>query len=145
MLVIDAQTGTILNAEHCFIVDEDKLNDQSKADLDSGNDSEVGSVARTYGVSLMEMGHNTGWGDNKYGYTVSYSPLSIKDEAEAYIEGGVITANEPEFEALMWVRNLPPAQLEDISLYIINDESVWDGFRELFLEAVMNAWEKRSK
>lgn len=144
MLVIDAQTGTILNVEQCFIVDDSKLNDKGRELLESGNDSDVSLVAQAFGTSLLEIGQDTGWGDNKYRYSVSYSPLSIRDEAQAWIDGGVIDQGDNLYDPLMWIINdATDEELGAISYRIVTDDGVWDQFRRRLSDNILEAWEER--
>ena len=131
-LIIDAVTGTILNAEGCYIVEE---KDILSEDL---SDSEIGALAERVGKSIQKMGTDTGWGDNAYRYSVSYSPLSLKDEADSLIEGGVFTEEDSVYWALQWlIKEATQEQLEDISQYIMEHDSLWDGFKDNLLEGVM--------
>lgn len=131
-LIIDAVTGTILNTEGCYFVDEKDILGE---DL---SDSEIGALAQRVGKSVQQMGLDTGWGDNKYRYSVSYSPLSIKDEADAYLVGGVYTKEDSVYWALQWVINeATQEQLESISDYIVGYDSIWDDFRVHLLDGIM--------
>lgn len=133
-LIIDATSGTILNADDCYIVLAEDLPDMELSD------SEVGSIAKKHGLSLLKLGADTGWGDNAYRYTVSYSPLSIRDEADSLLEGGIYESPEDEKykRALEWVRSTAdPDQLAAISDFVMGHDGVWDGFRENLMEAVM--------
>lgn len=133
-LIIDATSGTILNAEDCYIVLAEDIPDMELSD------SEVGSIAKKHGLSLLKLGADTGWGDNAYRYTVSYSPLSIRDEADSLLEGGIYESPEDEKykRALEWVRSTAdPDQLAAISDFVMGHDGVWDGFRENLMEAVM--------
>jgi hypothetical protein len=131
-LIIDAVTGTILNAEGCYIVEEKDILGE---DL---SDSEISALAERVGKSVQKMGTDTGWGDNSYRYSVSYSPLSLKDEADSLIEGGVFVKEDSAYWALQWAMNeATQEQLEDISSYIMEHDSVWNDFRDNLLEGIM--------
>lgn len=121
-LIIDTTTGTILNAEGCYVVDD---TDWTNDDL---SDHEIAELAAKSGKSLMKIGSDTGWGDNSYKYTVSYSPRSIKDEADSILEGGVYEEGDREYEALVWAKDADLKDLEPISETIMNQDAVWDGF-----------------
>lgn len=139
-LIIDATSGTVLDAENCYIVDTEQLSDIENAELEDGTDSEIAHVAKTSGIAVKQIGADTGWGDNAYRYTVSYSPLSIKDEADSLLEGGIYESPEDEKykRALEWVRSTAdPDQLAAISDFVMGHDGVWDGFRENLMEAVM--------
>ena len=132
-LIIDATTGTVLNVENCYIVDDDTLTD------DTYSDSELCEIAKT-GISVFEMGQDTGWGDNKYRYSVSYSPLSIKDEAETRLFAGMYDPDEPEYATMKWAVDAPIEKLEEVSSLIMEDNNTWADFYSnmvLALEYIM--------
>ena len=135
--IVDATTGTIVDISNCYIVDPEDLGDM---DL---SDNEISEIAKEKGISVVEMARDTGFGDNKYRYTVSYSPLSIKDEADMLIEGGVYTEDDGAvFEALMWAKDATTEELTAVAEHIMAYDSVWDGFRDSLVEAVTFAYKE---
>ena len=146
-LIICAQTGTILHAEHCYVV-EDGMTSPEAMELGiammEGDDSAIGNIAKTIGISVVKMGEGTGWGDNQYRWTVSYSPRSLRDEAYAYLEGGVYEESDPEYAALVWVaEQATQEELESLSDDIMSHDSVWDGFRSALVEQVRESYANR--
>lgn len=142
-LIIDATNGTILNMGDCYIVDAELLGDDIML-----SDREAGELANTHGISVAEMARDTGFGDNKYRYTVSYSPLSIKDEAYSLLDGGIY--EDPEDEnyknALTWAsEKATQEQLEAISNLIMGQDSVWNDFRENLMEGLMFIYKEENK
>jgi hypothetical protein len=134
--VIDTQTGTMLNVEHCYIVEATHLPDE---DL---SDSELSKLATEKGTSLTEIGSDTGWGDNKYCWTVSYSPYTFVDEAIAWLDGGIYTEGETEHEALVWVASkATKADLAEMSSTIMSYDSIWDGFRGLVMDVILEHYQ----
>jgi hypothetical protein len=127
--IIDATNGTILNMNDCYLVDAELLGDDIML-----SDSEAQQLANEHGISVAQMARDTGFGDNAYRYTVSYSPLSIKDEADSLLEGGVYEEGDREYEALVWAKDADPKDLERVSNAIMSQDSVWDGFRENLTE-----------
>ena len=109
-LIIDTQTGTILNIEHCYIVEASELSE------DDFTCSELQAVADRAGISISTMGRDTGWGDNKYSYAVSYSPKSIHDECLMFLDGGIYDETDREWHAVKWVlETATQEQIEDLS------------------------------
>ena len=53
-LLIDSQSGTIVNADHCYIVDTDDLTSEESA-LEAFSDEEISNIARKHGISLQSM------------------------------------------------------------------------------------------
>jgi hypothetical protein len=131
--IIDTQTGTMVSADYCYIVDDADITE----DLNPMSDTELSELAEKVGVSLRSIGQDTGWGENKYRYTVSYSPLSIKDEADSLLEGGVYVEGDREYEALVWAKNADPKDLEEVSDSIMSQDAVWDGFRDNLTEMLV--------
>ena len=131
-LIIDATNGTILNMNDCYIVDAELLGDDIML-----SDREAQEIANKHGISVAEMARDTGFGDNKYRYTVSYSPLSIKDEAYSLIEAGIYDEDDREYEALVWAKDANPEELEVVSESIMNQDAIWDGFRDNLTEMLI--------
>jgi hypothetical protein len=131
-LIIDTQTGTILNIEHCYIIEDTDLKEEYELTCD-----ELQEVADRSGIYINKMGNDTGWGDNTYRYTVSYSPKSIKDEADSILEGGIYEEGDREYEALVWAKDADLNDLTDISDSIMSQDGVWNGFRENLTEMLV--------
>lgn len=130
-LIIDAVTGTILNAEGCYIIDDTDITS------DDFTDREIAELAERVGKSIKKIGTDTGWGDNAYRYTVSYSPLSIRDEANSLIEGGIYGEDEEEHSLLMWAgEDATEEELTEVSNYIMSWESIWQDFGSTVMEAL---------
>jgi hypothetical protein len=139
-LIIDTQTGTILNIEHCYIVEARELSE------DDFTCSELQEVADRAGISIQEMGRNTGWGDNKYSYAVSYSPKSIRDECESFIDGGIYDETDREWHAVKWVLDMATQeQIENLSKWIMSNEGVWNEYRSNLMETLMFVYAEETK
>lgn len=137
-LIIDATTGTVLNIDDCYIVETEQLDDHDTELLEVASDGELSDIARRYGKSIKAIGQDTGWGDNKYAYSVSYSPLSIKDECESFIEGGIYDESDREWHAVKWVLETATLeQIEDISSWVMSNEGVWNDYRSNMMEFLM--------
>jgi hypothetical protein len=144
-LIIDKTTGTVLNLEGCVIVETDDLNDYDSHLLEEASDSELSDIGERCGISIEQMGRDTGWGDNKYKWAVSYSPLSIKDETQMLVEGGVYTEEDKEWKALQWIQTeATKADLEDLSDWIMSGDSVWDGYKSNLMEWLVHIYNNRN-
>ena len=138
-LIIDTQTGTILNIEHCYVIESEELG------VDDFTSSELQAVADRCGKSISEMGSDTGWGDNSYRYTVSYSPLSVKDEADSLLEGGVYEEGDMEYNSLVWARDEANSEeLKFVSDWAMVHDSVWEGYRGNLTEALVWVYKNKS-
>jgi hypothetical protein len=51
-LIIDAQSGTIVNAADCYIVDTEQLSDIENSELEDGSDSQITDIALRHGYSV---------------------------------------------------------------------------------------------
>lgn len=134
-LIIDAMTGTILDASECYIVFDDSLTETQEALLDSGSDSTVGELAREAGVPLS--GDALEW--ILYGRmtSVSYGPSALREEARAIMEVMGPILEQEERDPLEWVINsASDVELAHLGQHILNDDAVWNGFRRNFLEAL---------
>jgi hypothetical protein len=144
-LIIDKTTGTVLNLEGCVIVETDDLNDYDSHLLEEASDSELSDIGERCGISIEQMGRDTGWGDNKYKWAVSYSPLSIKDETQMLVEGGVYTEEDKEWKALQWIQTeATKTDLEDLSDWIMSGDSVWDGYKSNLMEWLVHIYNNRN-
>jgi hypothetical protein len=137
-LIIDATSGTVLDADNCYVVEDSVLTE------DDYSDSELCEIAKT-GKSVAEMGRDTGWGDNAYRHTVSYSPLSLRDEARVYIDGGIYVEGDPEWDALNWAENATADELSEVSDHIMAYDGVWDDFRANFIECLIDVYNRNKK
>lgn len=145
-LIVDALTGTIIDADTCYIVDTEELSAEDDALLSGGSDSEASEVAQRVGVSVSQMGRDTGWGDNRYSWTVSYSPLTLKEEAQemlgqlsmAYGDGK--GDDEGLYNALVWAsEEASLAELGTLADTIMAyDEEVWHGWKRNFSENLVD-------
>ena len=132
-LIVDATNGTILNMNDCYIIDAELLGDDIVL-----SDREVQELANEHGISVAKMARDTGFGDNAYRYTVSYSPRSIKDEADSLLDGGVFIEEDKEYKALLWVKDeATPEELETITDGAMSNDSVWQEFRETLIPEIM--------
>ena len=52
MLIICTQSGIVLQAKHCKLVDDEALTEEQQEPLWCGSDSEIIELANTYGESL---------------------------------------------------------------------------------------------
>jgi len=52
MLIICTQSGTVLQAKHCKLVNDETLSEEQQEPLWCGSDSEIIELANIYGESL---------------------------------------------------------------------------------------------
>lgn len=136
-LIIDATTGTILDMDDCYIVEDASLTKDEEAMLDSGSDSLIGELAMSVGIPLNAEALE--W--VKYGRTtsISYGPSALRDEAEVLLEvmGEETDGDDPEDVRmrglLRWAHDdATDSELAYIAQHILGDDHAWDGYRENF-------------
>jgi hypothetical protein len=141
-LIIDAQTGTILNVDNCYVVDTEDLPNEDS--LDTASDSEIAEIAEKYGTAVWKIGEDTGWGDNKYRWCVSYSPKSIHEEAEGYLDGSFVDESDDEYKAVVWLTNdSTQQQREELSRWIVSNYYVWDEYKSNLLTTLVEYHESQ--
>ena len=139
--IIDATNGTILNMSDCYIVDAELLGDDIML-----SDSEAQELANKHGISVAQMARDTGFGDNAYRYTVSYSPKSIHDECESFLDGGIYDETDREWHAVKWVLDTATQeQIENLSQWIMSNDSVWNEYRSNLMESLMFVYAEETK
>ena len=146
-LIICSVTGTVLDLESCYIVDPSELSDDDTVAIDEGSDADRSAIAIRAGISVEKMGWDTGWGDNKYRYTISYSPKSLRDEADSILDGGIYDDPEDaEYKTILeWVINeATEEELANVADWIMGADHVWDGFRQNLMEG-LTYWYRESK
>ncbi len=137
-LIIDTVTGTILNAEGCYVLDD---TDWTSDDF---TDREIAELAAKSGKSLMKIGEDTGWGDNAYKYTVSFSPETIKQETELWLNSGMHEDDDPQLAELVWAKEEATLeQLQNIAELAMGGENIWEYFYSNMTEAISEAYEMK--
>lgn len=145
-LIIDSVTGTILNLEDCYVVNPYDLSEEQLETLDNGPDSSIGEIAEKNGKSLRKILSDTGYGDNKYRWTVSYSPDSLSEEFEELLASGYLSDDTYVFKAVAWYLNhATDEQKSEFSDWVMSYESVWESFRETLFEAITDYYNEETK
>jgi hypothetical protein len=144
-VIICGTTGTVVTLEDCYIVDTSML---SQPDLEllisDPTDSELSKLAEKTGKKLEPMLSAGNYGDVTYANSVSYSPLSLKDEAEVLIDiqqWDMYDEQESVKAALEWAYNKATVEeLDDVSKYIMVSDDVWDGYKTNMIQGLMSYW-----
>lgn len=138
-LVIDIVSGTVIDLDSCYLVDTEDLLSEEIRLIEEGSDSDIIGVAITSGRSLDAILQTSGYGDVTIFNSVSYSPMHLRDEADAVIDSitGLPEENEHIYSYLKWVRD----QATDDDLNIIGqlclaDDDAWRTFRTVFMSNV---------
>jgi hypothetical protein len=146
MLIIDAKTGTVLDSDDCYVVSQSQLEEDDLQAIESGSDSEISGIARRLGKSLSEIGSTTGWGDLTYATSISFSPLSLREEASVWLESGLshhAVEDEDIAEALEWcVTVANEDELNLIGQICVAENDLWEPYRDTFIEVLLETYPK---
>lgn len=173
MLIIDAQTGTVLDANECYLVDFDELPSADKQMLEDGNDSDAGDVARRNGrkissekimelssqldavtqayqrmrSDLKELRENSG--DLCWANCVPYSAEAIRevlsDEAERMTEGQSPYSPEQYKAIYFGATYAENSYLDEIGRMILEGNEAWNGWRERICLVACEVYDKQRK
>lgn len=140
LLIIDRTTGTVLEASDCYVVNPNDFPEEVSNALEDGglSDSEISDIAENYGTSLKSIGSDTGWGDNKYRWTISYSPASVQEELEELLSQGYFEEEDPELGAIRWyLHHATREQRELVSNVCLSYDHIWQEFRSHLLHVLV--------
>lgn len=135
-LIVDATTGTVLDASNCYIVDHGSMTEAQEYVLENGSDSDIAHVAQDVGIPLDE--ERLEWIRHGRTTSVSYGPSALRDEAKVLME----TLDPDDIEDitvrgyLTNVLNASEAELGLLGEHILNDDAVWNGYRNNFISAL---------
>lgn len=135
-VIIDAQSGTVVPLDWCYLVDLSELDGDDKHFLDVASDSEISEMAIRKGKNILKIMEDTLYGEITRFTSVSYSPGALRDEAEVLLE--VKYDNDDLDDAtikkmLQWVCNeATDEQLRELGTYIVMDDNAWNGYQNNF-------------
>ena len=140
-LIVHVGTGTIIDADECVIVDVNKLNDYDTTLVTDGDDSDVVEIAERLGKPINTT-------DLKWGNTVAFSPIALREEAGAIIDAGVYEEGDSEYEAFMWCINIATDdELNMVASYILDDDDLWNTYKTSVTDGLRQGliWSKEKK
>ena len=133
-LIIDIQTGTILDSQNCYVVISDELNEHDEYLLENGSDEDIANVAKSNGLPLEPRAMER----VLYGlHSVGYEPSALRAQAV------VILTNYADYELLVsrdhlqWVAT----QASDSELGILGsmcaeDDESWVNYEKVFMHTL---------
>ena len=147
-IIVCNTTGTVVPLEDCYLIDTEMLSADDSTLLsewdESGSDSIITELGKKVGTKVETMLSVSGYGDMTYANSVSYSPLSLKDESEALIdieEWDKYDEHEIIKAAIEWVYNTATTEeLNEVSQYIMVSDDVWDGYKSNMIQGLMSYW-----
>lgn len=138
-LVIDASSGTVLDLDDCYIVEDENFTPEQEAIMNSGSDTLIAELAVAEGYRLDKDAIEA----VKYARltSVSYGPSALRDEARVLLEVFMPESDDPEDialrDSLKWVaEEANDATLCLLGQHILNDDAVWNGYRANFIEGL---------
>lgn len=138
-LIIDTQTGTVLDLTDCYLVNANDCDDQDDADLDMGSDVMTAHVAKRRGRNLADLLESCGYGDLNYTNCFSLSPTALREEANECIEMYSPSAVSETLDAYKWVANTATdEELHNLASEILMDEKVWNTISVSLIESLLN-------
>lgn len=136
-LVVDSVSGTIIDLDDCYLVDTEDLLSEEIRLVQEGSDEEIIGVARTSGRSLDAVLRTSGYGDVTVFNSVSYSPMHLRDEADACMDTGLFEEDSSEYRYMKWVRDqATDDELNIIGQLCLADDDAWKSFRTVFISNV---------
>lgn len=132
-IIINRHDGTVTDLEGAFILDLEKLDNPTRmlwAEwLDTGSD-EVACKIATLGESLKAILEGCGFGDLDYGNAYAYSALSLRDEIDAFADGGY------DYEWLDKAKKLTNEQLDYLGRELMSNDYLWSVWRNELIDAL---------
>lgn len=102
---------------------------------------EILDVATKDTESLDSVLHGCGFGDLDYSNSIAYSPVALRDEANALLDVGIYNGyDDPEFVrlALEWCeKTATDQQLNYIASCILASDDAWSAYKKNFLEELL--------
>lgn len=137
--IVHIGTGTIIAADECLIVDiPDEVTDEltEHGGDDYFDDNLIISLAQDNGKPINTT-------DLKWGNTISFSPTSLREEANAFIDGGIYGEGDSEYEAFVWCANTATDdELSMVASYILDNDDLWDSYKTSVIDGLRQglAW-----
>lgn len=139
-LIVNLETGEVSNANDCVMIDTDYHLTQSEIESLDGNDffedAIILEVAKQRGSRIPE--HDLTWGN-----TIAFSPMALREEAEALIDAGYYQHDDGSLhlKAMEWVIEVATdADLEPIAGYILSDDRAWAFYKEAVMDGIFDRY-----
>lgn len=140
-LIIHVGTGTIIDADECVIVNVEQLDDHDTALVTDGDDSDVVEIAERLGKPVNTT-------DLRWGNTVAFSPVALREEAEAILDAGIYEEGEVWYDAMKWcTETATDDQLNEVASYVLDDDDLWTTYRTSVTEGLLQGlrWQREKK
>ena len=129
-LIVHAGTGTIIDADDgVFVIDTDLVQNEALGDfLDDDDETAIVEIAQEKGRRLnsaeLEMTHAN---------SIAFTPSALRYEA---------TELDVDSRLAEWVSTTSASNLEYVASLIMNDDLLWQNYKQIIVEALRSAYEK---
>lgn len=141
--IVHIGTGTIISADECVIVDvPDEVTDEitEHGGDDYFDEADLLALAEENGKPINKT-------DLKWGNTIAFSPVALREEANAIIDGGIYEEGDSEYEAFMWcINTATDDDLNMVASYILDDDDLWQTYKTSVIDGLRQGliWHKES-
>lgn len=170
MLIVCSQTGTVLEAEHCLLLNPDKLSIRGRDEWEEadGSDSDTSRVAKKHGVPVAEIleqyyqqehlissykfvsdatrkeleNRSLRSGDLTWNNTIPYSPTSLREICGNFLEDELGgTYTENTYKALYYGANFANDEwFVLVAELALNDDRTWLNYKPSIIDAITMAY-----
>jgi len=139
-LIYNKFDGTLTTVAESIIFTTETLSEEDAllmaSYLEEENTDALDEVAKRNGKNLEEMLERIGYGDLSYTNSITYSPRSLREEADIIIQAGTYEDYEDAAkvaEMLNWVLNAPDDSLNLVAQYILADDRLFSEYKSNFI------------
>ena len=174
MLIVCSQTGTVLDADTCWLLNPDNLSPQGREAWEEadGNDSATSSIARQYGVpvsswvdEMNDLSHladaykqlsdatrkelaerSIRSGDLTWQNCIPYSPTALREVLANMIDENDIDETSDGYKAVYYGAKFASDEwLSNVGAMALESSETWVCFKPSIISAVSELYDKQGK
>jgi hypothetical protein len=133
-LIVDIQTGTVLDSRNCYVVIGEDLNETDEHLLENGSDHEIANVAILNGLPLEPRAMER----VLYGlHSVGYEPSALRAQASVMLDDYADYELTVSRDHLQWVATqASDAELGILGSMCAEDDQSWVNYEKVFIHAL---------
>lgn len=133
-LIIDIQTGTVLDSQDCYVVIGDNLSESDEHLLENGSDHDIADVAVRNGLPLEPRAMER----VLFGlHSVGYEPSALRAQASVMLIDYRDYELKVSRDHLQWVASIATdGELGLLGSMCAEDDKSWVNYEEVFLNAL---------
>jgi hypothetical protein len=133
-LIVDIQTGTVLDSRNCYVVIGENLNETDEHLLENGSDHEIANVAILNGIPLEPRAMER----VLYGlHSVGYEPSALRAQASVMLDDYADYELKVSRDHLQWVATqASDAELGILGSMCAEDDESWVNYEKVFIHAL---------